>query len=63
MELAGNDGRFQNVEGKVEGSVVTLKSPVSAPVKVCYDWKDCPQATLHSTTGLPAVPFELSIAQ
>ncbi len=63
IELAAGDGHFQNVEATVEGCVVTLKSPVSAPVKVRYAWKDCPQATLHSTTGLPAVPFELSIAQ
>ena len=63
IELAAGDGRFQNVEATVEGSVVTLKSPVSAPVKVRYAWKDCPQATLHSTTGLPAVPFELSVGR
>ena len=63
IELAASDGHFQNVEAAVEGSVVTLKSPVSAPVKVRYAWKDCPRATLHSTTGLPAVPFELSVGQ
>ena len=63
IELAASDGHFQNVEATVEGCVVTLKSPASAPVKVRYAWKDCPRATLHSTTGLPAVPFELSVGQ
>ena len=56
------DGRFVNVDSvRVVGSKVTLKSPISAPVKVRYAWKDSPQAVLRSVTGLPVSPFEYSL--
>ena len=62
FEVAGVDGRFVNVDSvRVVGSKVTLKSPISAPGKVRYAWKDSPQAVLRSVTGLPVSPFEYSL--
>ena len=60
LEVAGSDGHFVNVDSSmVTGNKVSLKSPVSAPVKVRYAWKDSPQAIFHSVTGLPVTPFEI----
>ena len=43
----------------VTGNKISLKSPISAPVKVRFAWKDSPHATLHNATGLPVTPFEI----
>ena len=64
LEVAGSDGHFVNVDSSmVTGNKVSLKSPISAPVKVRYAWKDSPQATLHNATGLPVTPFEIFLQQ
>ena len=60
LEVAGSDGHFVNVDSSmVTGNKVSLKSPISAPVKVRFAWKDSPHATLHNATGLPVTPFEI----
>ena len=59
IEVAGADGRFVNAEATAQGSVVTVKSPVSSPSRVRYGWKDNPlRANLFSQDGLPVSPFE-----
>ena len=75
FEVAGADGRFVNIgsphasapadgtsgndEAVAKGTKVTMKSPISSPVKVRYAWKDNPlSANLYGQNGLPAVPFE-----
>ncbi len=64
MEVADSNGLFMNVEAFCsEGNKISLKSPISDPVKVRYAWKDCPQATLRSTTGLPVTPFEVKLEE
>ena len=64
MEVADSNGHFMNVDETFsEGNKISLKSPISDPVKVRYAWKDCPQATLRSTTGLPITPFEVKLGE
>ncbi len=62
FEVAGDDGRFVNVEAEANGTQVTLKSPISSPRKVRYAWKDNPlRANLYGQNGLPATPFEAAV--
>ena len=61
VEVAGDDGRFVNTDAEAKGTQLTIKSPISAPVKIRYAWKDCPVATLYGKNGLPAVPFEYTL--
>jgi sialate O-acetylesterase len=64
MEVADSNGHFMNVDETFsEGNKISLKSPISDPVKVRYAWKDCPQATLRSATGLPVTPFEVKLGE
>ncbi len=62
FEVAGDDGRFVNVEAEANGTQVVLKSPVLSPKKVRYAWKDNPlHANLYGQNGLPATPFEVAV--
>ena len=62
FEIAGADHKFINVKAIAKGNQVSLESPVSAPEKVRYAWKDNPvHAHLVSEKGQPAPPFELSV--
>lgn len=62
LEIAGEDGRYVNVEATAKGNQVTLKSPVSSPKSIRYAWKDNPlRANLYSLGGLPATPFEMPL--
>ena len=60
FEVAASDGRFHNATATARGTQVTIDSPVAAPVRIRYAWKDNPQAQLKAkATQLPASPFEL----
>ena len=60
FELAGADGRFQNAEATGQGNIITVTSPVAAPVRLRYAWKNNPlRANVFGTTGLPMAPMEL----
>ena len=61
VEVAGDDSRFVNADAEAKGTQLTIKSPISSPVKIRYAWKDCPVATLYGKNGLPAVPFEYTL--
>ncbi len=62
FELAGNDGRFQNVEATAEGNVITLKAPMAQPKVIRYAWKDNPfGVNAYNIAGLPLSPFELRL--
>ena len=62
FEIAGADHKFINVKAIAKDNQVSLESPVSAPEKVRYAWKDNPvHAHLVSEKGLPSPPFELSV--
>ena len=62
FELAGNDGRFQNVEATAEGNVITLKAPMAQPKVIRYAWKDNPLGVnAYSIGDLPLSPFELRL--
>ena len=62
FELAGDDGRFQNVEATAEGNVITLKAPMAQPKVVRYAWKDNPLGVnAYNIAGLPLSPFELRL--
>jgi len=65
FELAGNDGRFQNVAAKAVGSTVTLTVPDGmTPVSIRYAWKDNPiDVDAYSLGGLPLGPFEMRVGQ
>jgi sialate O-acetylesterase len=60
FELAGADGRFQNAEATGQGNIITVTSPVAAPVRLRYAWKNNPlRANVFGTTGLPMAPMEI----
>ena len=60
FELAGADGRFQNAEATGQGNIITVTSPVAAPVRLRYAWKNNPlRANVFGTTGLPMAPMEM----
>ena len=62
FELAGDDGRFQNVEATAEGNVITLKAPMAQPKAIRYAWKDNPLGVnAYSIGDLPLSPFELRL--
>ncbi len=62
FEVAGDDGRFVNVEAEAQGTQVILKLPIPTARKVRYAWKDNPlSANLYGQNGLPAVPFERQV--
>ena len=64
MEVAGQDGRFVNVEAQSDGRSVVIKSPVASVTRVRYAWKDNPvRANLYSLAGLPAAPFEWQLGK
>ncbi len=59
FEVAGENGRFVNVEAEAQGSQVVIKLPIPTVKKVRYAWKDNPlRANLYGQNGLPASPFE-----
>ena len=60
FELAGADGRFQNAEATGQGNIITVTSPVAAPVRLRYAWKNNPlRANVFGTAGLPMAPMEM----
>jgi len=64
FELCGDSaGSCRFAEAQVEGSRVRLSVPGAAapPARVRYCWGDSPVCTLFDRSGLPAVPFELSV--
>ena len=49
-------------QATVNGNTVIVKSKaVPDPVKVRYNWCSNPSGNLYSSTGFPAVPFELDV--
>ena len=62
FELAGADGRFQNAEATGQGNIITVTSPVAAPVRLRYAWKNNPlRANVFGTTGLPMAPMQMEV--
>ena len=62
--IAGADKKFVWAEASVNGNhVVVSNNEVPDPVYVRYAWADNPEgANLYNAEGLPASPFEASIA-
>ena len=62
FELAGADGRFQNAEATGQGNIITVTSPVAAPVRLRYAWKNNPlRANVFGATGLPMAPMQMEV--
>jgi len=60
FELAGADRVFHPADARIEAdgqSALVKSAAVSSPVAVRYAWHNAPDATLHNTASLPAVPF------
>lgn len=58
FEVAGADGRFVAVTGKVQGMSVLVSSPeVAEPVQVRYAWQSFTDANLYNGVSLPASTF------
>ena len=58
FEVAGADGVVRRAQALVQGSRLSLWSPlVPKPVMARYDWSDDPPAELFNGEGLPAAPF------
>nr|MCR4583482.1 sialate O-acetylesterase [Prevotella sp.] len=60
FEVAGPDGKFENVEASADGQTICLKWPATrAATKVRYAWKDNPlRANVRSAGGWPMSSFE-----
>ena len=64
FELAGPDGKFENVEAYGQENRIELKSASNSSLKLRYAWKDNPQkANVRSLTGLPMSSFELTLSE
>ena len=58
FEVAGEDRRFFQATGRVDGEKVSVQSSeVSAPRYVRYGWANDPKCNLFNSAGLPASPF------
>jgi sialate O-acetylesterase len=56
--IASEDGRFQEAQAIIKGTMVQVSSPeVSKPVAVRYAWSNNPKCNLVNSAGLPAQPF------
>ena len=59
FEVAGSDGRFQNVAARAEDNRVVITSPIKKPYRVRHAWKNNPiRLNTYAATGLPVGPFE-----
>jgi sialate O-acetylesterase len=62
FEVADRNGRFVPGQAVIDGETVVVSHPrVRSPMYVRYAWKDNPEATLRSGSGLPAAPFRSDI--
>ena len=61
IELAGADGRYHPVQGRVEGKqAVVWSREAEKPEYVRYAFSDAPeQGLLYNQAGLPALPFRI----
>ncbi len=58
FSVAGDDGKWQWADARIEGDTVIVSSPgVPDPKVVRYAWQANPEATLFNGAGLPAAPF------
>ncbi len=58
FEVAGEDGKYESAQARLEGSTVIVWSPkVKKPVTVRYAWGDDPEVSLFTRAGLPISPF------
>jgi sialate O-acetylesterase len=62
--VAGADGRFVWAQAVIRGDQVVVSSErVPQPTRVRYAWADNPdKANLYNREGLPAAPFEATVA-
>ena len=60
--VAGEDGRFQSAQARIEGTTVRVSSPaVDKPAAVRYAWANDPECNLVNGAGLPASPFRFPV--
>ena len=58
FSVAGDDGKWQWADARIEGDAVIVSSQsVPDPKVVRYAWQANPEATLFNGAGLPAAPF------
>ncbi|KQY31062.1 9-O-acetylesterase [Caulobacter sp. Root487D2Y] len=63
FELCDAGGACRFADAALAGDQVRLTIPAGfAPVRVRFAWADSPILNLYGRTGLPATPFELTIA-
>ncbi|PTY06343.1 sialate O-acetylesterase [Opitutaceae bacterium EW11] len=64
FEIAGADAVFHPADARLDGaSVVVRSNDVPQPVKVRYAWANAPKTPLFNRDGLPASPFQASLAK
>ena len=62
FEVAGDDGRFQNVAATADGCRIVVSSSVDRVRWVRHAWKDNPiRLNAYSVEGLPVPPFEVAV--
>jgi sialate O-acetylesterase len=58
FEVAGEDGRFHEAVGQLDGADMMVRSAaVARPVAVRYAWQATPRVNLVNHEGLPVIPF------
>ncbi len=61
--IAGQDRKFVPAAAKIDGSTIVVASPqVEAPAIVRYGWENSPECPFFNSAGLPASPFQGSLA-
>ena len=63
FEIAGSDGKFVPAEARVDGDTIVVSSPtVEDPTAARYGWANSPECNLFNKEGLPASPFDATLA-
>lgn len=64
FEVQGGDGEWSGAEARISGEAIVVHSAdVSEPRAVRYAWSEVPDVSLYNEAGLPASPFNISIAR
>lgn len=60
--VAGSDGKWAWATASLKGDTVFLTTSISKPTQLRYAWSNNPIGNLANAQGLPATPFQTTIA-
>jgi sialate O-acetylesterase len=63
FQVAAANGRYAPADARIEGTQIAVSSTqVETPVSVRYAWENSPECPFFNQAGLPASPFQASLA-